>query len=320
MDIWDLAAGRELQTLAGQLLADDLAFTPDGKLLVSGSSGGGAALGIWDVASGKLLRTVQGATQSVALSADGRWLAANPKGNLEIWDTKTWMRATPSPPAGVNVWWLGFASSQLPLADLSAAGVRWWQIGAGAEARSLWGATFPAALSPDGKTLATAALRQPPLSIYDRPNVGVWDVATGRLLQTFTAHEVGVSIVAFSPDGKWLATAGQESRLDPRNVGASLAAMQHSIKIWDTATWQLRASLPFVGMGGGGLGKFSPDGRVLAVTMPNGVALYDVPQGRAIKTLSGGGRGAVRFSPDGQWLAQSGGAGIALWNLASPAK
>ena len=327
VDIWDVAAGRALLTLAGQLVADDLAFTPDGKLLVTG----GAALGIWDIASGKLLRTVEGGAQSVALSADGRWLAANPKGNLEIWDTRTWTRATPSPgsparadlarggvqPTGQFVWWFGFASSQLPLADLSAAGVRWWQIGEGAEARSLWGTTFPAALSPDGKILATSALRQPSVSNYDRPNVSIWDLATGRLLQTFAAHEVGVSIVAFSPDGKWLATAGQESRLDARNVGASLAALQHSIKIWDTTTWQLKTTLPFVGMGGGGLGKFSPDGRVLAVTMPNGVTLYDVPEGRAIKTLSGGGRGAVRFSPDGQWLAQGSGAGIALWNLAN---
>jgi WD40 repeat protein len=315
VDIWDLAAGHELETLAGQLLADDLAFTPDGKLLITG----GAELGVWDIASGKLLRTVEGATQSVALSADGRWLAANPKGNLEIWDTKTWTRATPSPSTGQFVWWFGFAASQAPLADLSAVGLRWWQVGAGAEARSGWGATFAAALSPDGKILATAAPRQPSASTYDRPNVSIWDAATGRLLQTFVAHEVGVSIVAFSPDGKWLATAGQESRIDPRNVGGSLAAMQHSIKIWDAATWQLRGSLPFVGMGGG-LGRFSPDGRVLAVTMPNGVTLYDVPEGRAIRALSGGGHGAVRFSPDGQWLAQGSGAGIALWNLAALVK
>jgi WD40 repeat protein len=316
VEIWDLAAGREIQTLAGQLTADDLAFTPDGKLLITG----GAALGIWEMASGKLLRTVEGGAQSIALSADGRWLAANPKGNLEIWDTKTWMRATPSPPTGQFVWWFGFASSPRPLADLSDAGLRWWQVGAGGEARSLWGGTFPAAFSPDGKWLATAALRQPGASTYDRPNVSIWDAATGRLLQTFAAHEVGVSIVAFSPDGKWLATAGQESRIDPRNVGGSLGAMQHTIKIWDTAAWQLRATLPFVGMGGGGLGKFSPDGLVLAVIMPNGVTLYDVPEGRAIKTLFGGGRGAVRFSPDGQWLAQGSGAGIALWNLGALVK
>ena len=314
--ICDLGAGREVETLAGQLAAQDLTFSPDGKLLITG----GTALGVWDVASGKLARTVAGGAQSVVLSPDGRWLAANPNGNLEIWDTKTWMRATPSPPAGQFVWWMGFSNpaAQLPLADLSAAGLRSWQVGAGPEARSLWGATFAAALSPDGKILATAALRVPSASNYDRPNISIWDVSTGRLLQTFAAHEVGVSGVAFSPDGKWLATAGQESRLDPANLGATLAGMKHGIKLWDTATWQLRMFLSFVGIGGG-LGNFSPDGRLLAITAQNSVTLYDVPDGRPIKTFTGAG-GVVRFSPDGQWLARGSANGIALWNLASPTK
>ncbi|PYU34644.1 MAG: hypothetical protein DMG31_05635 [Acidobacteria bacterium] len=312
--IWDLTAGSEVETLAGQLAAQDLTFSPDGKLLITG----GPALGIWDVASGKLIRTVAGGAQSLVLSPDGRWLAANPKGSLEIWDTKTWMRATPSPPAGQFVWWMGFAPAQLPLVDLSAAGLRWWQVGAGAEARSLWGTAFPAALSPGGKILATAALRVPSASNYDRPNVSIWDVSTGRLLQTFAAHEVGVSGVAFSPHGKWLATSGQDSRLDPANLGASLASTKHSIKLWDTSTWQPRVSLPFVGMGGG-LGNFSPDGRMLAITAQNSVTLYDVPDGRPIKTFTSAG-GVLRFSPDGQWLARGSGNGIALWNLSGLSK
>jgi WD40 repeat protein len=315
--IWDLAAGREIETLAGQLAAQDLAFSPDGKQLITGE----AELGVWDIASGRLIRTVRGATQSLGLSPDGRWLATNPKGNLEFWDTRTWMRVTPSPRIGQFVWWMGFSNpaAQPPSGDFSGVGLRWWQVGAGPDARSFWGATFPAALSPDGKILTTAALRQPSVSNYDRPNVSIWDAATGRLLKTFAAHEVGVSSVAFSPDGKWLATAGQDSRIDPTNLGASFASMKHSIKLWETGTWQLRTSLLLVGMGGG-LGKFSPDGRVLAVTTKNLIRLYDVPDGRVIKTLSGGGGGAVRFSPDGQWLAQGSGIGIAFWNLSSPAK
>jgi WD40 repeat protein len=323
--IWDLTAGREVETLAGQLASQDLVFSPDGKLLITGSS----ALGIWDFATGKLTRTVAGEAQSLVLSTDGRWLAANPKGTLEIWDTHTWMRVTPSPPSAQFVWWMGFAN---PLAGLPApvrlapepvrlapAGVRWWQIGAGAEARTLWGSTFPAALSPDGKILATTALRQPSVSLYDRPNVSIWDAATGRLLQTFAAHETGVSGVAFSPDGKWLATSGQDSRLDPANLRASLAAMKHSMKLWDTASWQVRLTMPFVGMGGG-LASFSPDGRIFAIASRNSVTLYDVPGGRAIKTLAGADGGAVRFSPDGQWLARGSGAGIAVWNIAGLGK
>lgn len=312
--IWDLAAGHEVETLAGQLAAQDLVFSPDGKQLITG----GEALGVWDVTSGKLIRTVQGGAQSLIMSPDGRWLAANPKGGLEIWDTKTWMRVTPAPPSSQYVWWMGFTPPQSSAPDLSAAGLKWWQVGSGQEARSVWGTTFAAALSPDGKILATAALRQPGASNYDRPNVGIWDASSGGLMQTFAAHEVGVSGLIFSPDGKWLATAGQESRLDPRNLGASLASMRHSLKLWDTATWQMRTALQFVGMVGG-LGNFSPDGRLLGVTSQNSVTLYSVPDGRAVKTFSGAG-GVVRFSPDGQWLARASANGIALWNLAGVGK
>ena len=314
IEIWDLAAGREMETLAGQLAAEDLVFSSDSKILITG----GPALGIWDAASGKLIRTVQGAAQSLMLSPDGRWLAANPKGSLDIWDTKTWMRVTPSPPSGHFVWWMGFAPQQSPTPDLSAAGLKWWQIGAGAEARTLWGTTFAAALSPDGKILATAALRQPSASVYDRPNVGIWDTSAGGLMQTFAAHEVGVSALAFSPDGKWLASAGQESRLDPASLGASLASMRRSIKLWDTATWRMRTALQFVGMVGG-LGNFSPDGRLLAVISQNSVTLYSVPDGRVVKTFSGAG-GVVRFSPDGQWLARGSANGIFLWSISELGK
>jgi WD40 repeat protein len=66
--------------------------------------------------------------------------------------------------------------------------------------------------------------------------------------------------------------------------------------------------------------NFRPDGHVLAVTSMNGITLYEVPDGRAIKTLSGGGSATVRFSPDGLWLAQGGGNGIVLWNLSSLGK
>jgi WD40 repeat protein len=84
--IWDLGAGRDIQTLTGQLSAQDLAFSPDGKLPVTGD----AALGLRDVTSGKLIRTISSGTQSLVYSPDGNWLATNPKGSLQIWDTRTW--------------------------------------------------------------------------------------------------------------------------------------------------------------------------------------------------------------------------------------
>jgi WD40 repeat protein len=305
--IWDLSAGRELQTLAGQLGAQDLVFSPDGKLLITGD----AALGLWDMTSGKLLRTIPTGTQSLAYSPDGRWLATNPKGSLQIWDTRTWMPASLSPSGGEHVWWIGFGGAQPPLANPAPSGVKWWQVGTGPDAHALWGATYAAALSPDGKFLVTGAMHG--------GNVSIWDTSTGQLLRTFAAHDVGISIVAFSPDGRWLVTAGQDSRIDPTNVGASMANLKHSIRLWEFGTWQSRLSLPFIGMTGGFRG-FSPDGSTLAVGQRNLIIIYAVPDGHPVKTLTGGGTGVVRFSPDGLWLAQNGPSGIALWNLSTPAR
>jgi WD40 repeat protein len=307
VNIWDLSAGRELQTLAGQLGAQDLAFSPDGKLLVSGDT----ALGLWDVTSGKLIRTIPSATQSLAYSPDGRWLATNPKGSLQVWDTRTWTPANLSPATGEHIWWMGFGAAEPPPANLAVSGIKWWQVGVGPETRSFWGATYATALSPDGKFLATGAIQG--------GNVSVWETSTGQLLRTFAAHDVGVSFVAFSPDGRWLLTAGQDSRIDPANLGASMANLKHSIKLRETDTWQPRLSLPFIGMTGGFRG-FSPDGRMLAVGLRNLITLYTVPDGHPIKTLIGGGTGAVRFSPDRLWLAQGGPNGLALWNLSTLAK
>ena len=304
--IWDLSAEREAQTLAGQLGAQDLTFSADGKLLITGDY---ATIGLWDMGSGKLIRTIPGGTQNLARSSDGRWLATNPKGKLQIWDTRTWTPANLSPPGGEYIWWMGFSAAPFPPANLAASGVKWWQVGSATEALSFWGATYPAALSSDGNILVTASMRG--------GNVSVWDVSNGQLLRTLAAHDVGISGVYFSPDGKWLVTMGQESRIDPTNLGASVANLKHSIKLWETGSWQLRLSLPFIGMTGGFHG-FSPDGRTLAVGRGNLITLYTIPNGQSVKNLTGGATGAARFSSDGRWLAQGGPNGIALWNLTAP--
>jgi WD40 repeat protein len=76
---------------------------------------------------------------------------------------------------------------------------------------------------------------------------------------------VGVSTVVFSPDGKWLLTGSQESRLEASNLAASLSTMKHSIKLWEVGTWKNRLVLSITGMSRGFCG-FSPDGQMLAIS------------------------------------------------------
>jgi WD40 repeat protein len=118
-------------------------------------------------------------------------------------------------------------------------------------------------------------------------------------------HSGPVFSVAFSPDGKILAGAGDTS-----------------MRLWDMAT-RRPIGHRLTGSTGGVISvAFSPDGKTLAGGGgAQGVRLWDVGTGRQIRNqLTGhtGPVGSVAFSPDGKTLAGGGGAhGVRLWDLAS---
>jgi WD40 repeat protein len=71
-------------------------------------------------------------------------------------------------------------------------------------------------------------------------------VATGKLVGTFTGHKQSVSSVTFSPDGKTLATASNDSTL----------------KLWNVTTQQELLTIRRLGAALRGL-TFSPNGQLL---------------------------------------------------------
>ncbi len=101
-----------------------------------------------------------------------------------------------------------------------------------------------AAFSADGRLFAAASNPLEP-----EQSIRIWETQEGTLLGACVGHKQGIMCLAFSADGKTLASASHDNTL----------------KLWNVATQQELLSLSGPGLGTGGL-VFSPDGTLLAAS------------------------------------------------------
>jgi WD40 repeat protein/uncharacterized caspase-like protein len=256
--IYDVKTGREIRSLASNELPSEVDFSADGRVIATIGSMGQTSL--WDAQSGSKLRD----------------LTASPMGSF-------------TPPA--------IKPGQMPqmpnMAEISAMMTNiMGTMAAGTMGRT----TTSFAFSPDGRTLVTGGFeskanidlaammsgKRPKGSKSQDPQdimkdlkfeaIGqaqIWDVASGREIGALKGHGRAVSKVAFSRDGKLVATAGTDN----------------TIKIWDFAAKRELISLAGHASIIDSL-DFSPDGSLLASAGEDGSTfLWDAKTGEHLLTL-----------------------------------
>lgn len=304
---WDAQSGLPLLVLAGHTKnVFDVAFSPDGGRLLTGSADGTAR--IWDVRpqGGRDVLTLpaqQGLQGALVTdySPDGKLLVAGGSGPVpaSLWDASTGKKLRNLPhtgdvyaaafsPDGKRILLSGYGTPVVVATDTGRVLLALRDPGADWQAAAAW--------SPNGRLIA--------LGLGDGPGgARVFDAHTGKLLRSFP-YPVGVSAVAFSPDGTRIAvssfgTTARIWRLGLRGAPTTLSG--HTDSVTDIA--------------------FSPDGRRVVTSSLDGTArVWDTASGRPLETVQGqsGALWDVSFSPDGKNLATAGDDTTArLWDATS---
>ena len=278
----------------------DIAFSPDGKKILSGSEDNTVRL--WDTETGQLLYTLEGHTSSVtaiAFSSDGKKiLSGSHDYTLRLWDTETGLLIHQLEGHTSSVTDIAFSrDGKQILSGSDDNTLRLWDTETGLLIHQLEGHTLVTdiAFSRDGKQI---------LSGSPDNTLRLWDTETGQTLHTLEGHTYEVTDIAFSRDGKQILSGSADStvRLWRTETGIPLHTLEgHTNAVYDIA--------------------FSRDGKqILSGSADSTVRLWDTETGLLIRTLEGHTSFVtdIAFSPDGkQILSGSSDNTLRLWDTES---
>ena len=209
--IWEVSSGKALKKLQGvtdQNLHQSIAFAPDGSALAVASGG---RINLWRTSDWQPLRQpltgatgTTGVTAPIVFSPDGKILAARSGGELMLWDTTNWKMASLKAESNQGVrGCLAIAPDNrlLALAFAFGAPLQLWDLAARAKVNQIETVAASLAFGPNGTQLA--------IGVYETGQVRLLDSASGKFIASSQIGETNISVfgVAFSPEGKMLATA-----------------------------------------------------------------------------------------------------------------
>ncbi len=302
--LWDLKTGKELHKLKGSRGPNyGVAFSPDGKVVAAAET----VVRLWDVKTGKLLREFDDLKEWIyclTFAPDGKSLVSGDSGGtISFWDVSGG-KATRQIKGHVgSVLSLAFSPDGSVLASAGADGtLRQWKVATGEELRRLMKQEDRVgdsclAVSPNGQMIAGAGGKEDGL-------IHLFAADTGKELKHFGGHVELIECLAFSPDGKTLASGNLDS----------------TVRLWDVATG--KELLPSLGVQITVLTvALSPEAAVLAVDNGTDINCYDAATGKLLRRLVGHTEqsvGNLAFAPDGKTLFSAAGDDtVRSWNVTS---
>jgi WD40 repeat protein len=232
-------------------------------------------------------------------SADGKYLACHGDG-VDLFDTTTFQRQLFI--RGDAVASMAFLPGQLVAIANSCLGrVRLWDFASNREVAQL----DHVSQSRDWAHFwVLYSKRQNALVAASRHAVRMWNLAGTGEKHILSGHKKAINGLAFSPDGKLLASAGD----DP------------VVNIWDPMTGQLLRQLPHFHSGGGEV-AFAADGTKLTAAKGGAIQIWDVASWQKLAAVMepelGNWIGSVALSPNGHHIAACGcqRGGLTLWGI-----
>jgi RNA polymerase sigma factor (sigma-70 family) len=221
--LWDAETGKIRHKLKHDLEVRALGFSPDGKLVASGTGVGGAerdmdTVLLWDVKTGQLLRTLKTRDLEgvkVVFAPDSKLLAAvldpvldHSEGSAEVvlWDAVEGKASRTLPDSeGIEI--IAFTPDGKTLLGAARTKLLAWDVATGTTIQKSELKTTEArpalAFSPDGKTLA----------VSDKHDVALYDVKTAKRTKTLKGGEAFIWPLVFSPDGNTLAGGSSDQTI-----------------------------------------------------------------------------------------------------------